>query len=219
MEGIVDLHHDIMSILIIIFVSVAYTMIYFLWNFSEYRSTHLYNITHNTFWEIIWTSVPVFILILILIPSYALLYGMEGFSWNPQVLVKAVGHQWYWSYEVSCFDLLNVEFDSCMIPEDDLGEGDLRLLEVDEQVFLPVDTQIGFITTSDDVIHSWSVPSFGIKLDAIPGRFNYIQTYIMREGTFYGQCSELCGLAHSFMPISVLCTEDYYFYVTMLDRE
>jgi len=104
-----------------------------------------------------------------------------------------------------------------MIPEDDLNYGDLRLLEADEQVILPVDTQIGFVTTSDDVIHSWAVPSFGIKLDSIPGRFNYIQTYIMREGVFYGQCSELCGLAHAFMPINVLCTDDYYFYTRMLE--
>jgi len=105
-----------------------------------------------------------------------------------------------------------------MLPEDELEEGDLRLLEVDEQVVLPVNIHIGFIATSDDVIHSWAIPSFGIKLDAIPGRFNFIQTVIFREGTFYGQCSELCGLAHAYMPINVLCTDDYYFFISMLDN-
>jgi cytochrome c oxidase subunit 2 len=172
--------------------------------FDEERNSKLYNITHNTFWEIIWTAVPILILILILVPSYSLLYSMDSFSWNPQILLKAIGHQWYWSYEYSAFDFDKiVQFDSCMIPEEDLEFGSLRLLEVDENIVLPTWIKIGFITTSDDVIHSWSVPSLGIKMDSIPGRFNYIQTYINRESFFYGQCSELCGLAHAFMPIVV----------------
>ena len=104
--------------------------------------------------------------------------------------MKAIGHQWYWSYEYSHFNSsTTIEFYSCMIPDDDLVFGSLRLLEVDERLLLPIDTQIGIITTSDDVIHSWSIPSFGIKMYSIPGRFNYIQTTIFREGTFYGQCS------------------------------
>jgi len=207
MEGIVDLHHDMMSILIFIFILVTFIIISFIKTFRFKNNKLFFNVTHNTKWEIIWTTVPILILIIILIPSYSLLYSMDSFAWNPQILLKTIGHQWYWSYEYSIFDTNQyLEFDSCMLNETELNEGDLRLLEVDQKVYLPTWIKIGFLTTSDDVIHSWAVPSFGIKLDSIPGRFNYIQTYINRESIFYGQCSELCGLAHAFMPIVVEAT-------------
>jgi len=204
MEGIIDLHHDIMGILIPIFFFVTTILITIILEFNSCVNNTLYNVTSNTFYEIVWTVFPILILILILIPSYSLLYSMDAFSWNPQILLKIIGHQWYWSYEYSAFDIEeNLSFDSCMVPEEDLEFGSLRFLEVDECVVLPTWIKIGFITTADDVIHSWSVPSLGIKMDSIPGRFNYIQTYINRESIFYGQCSELCGLAHAFMPISI----------------
>ena len=135
MEGIIDLHHDIFSILIIIFGTVIYTLGYFMYHFNQKRTKRLYNITHNTFWEVVWTSVPICILILILIPSYSLLYSMDAFSWNPSVLVKIVSHQWYWTYNVSCYNFLDITFDSCMKPFEELEEGELRLLEVDEELF------------------------------------------------------------------------------------
>lgn len=137
---------------------------------------------------------------------------------QPQLTVKAIGHQWYWSYEYT--DTLesneevlgkNLNFDSYMVPNDSLSSGDLRLLEVDNRVVLPIDTMIRVVVTGADVIHSWAVPSLGVKIDAIPGRLNQTSIDINRKGVFYGQCSELCGVNHGFMPIAVeaVSIEDY----------
>jgi cytochrome c oxidase subunit 2 len=125
----------------------------------------------------------------------------------PQVTIKAIGHQWYWSYDhhnrIDGVATPVVSFDSYMVLEDDLPEGGLRLLEVDNRLYLPVNTPIRMLITSADVLHSWAVPSFGVKLDACPGRLNQVMMNINREGSFYGQCSELCGVNHRFMPINV----------------
>ena len=125
---------------------------------------------------------------------------------DPAVTVKAIGHQWYWSYEYSDYNQTDqpaVAFDSYMVPEDDLSPGQLRLLEVDNRIVVPVNTHLRFIITAADVLHSWAVPSLGIKCDAVPGRLNQVPAFIKREGVFYGQCSELCGTNHGFMPIVV----------------
>ena len=140
--------------------------------------------------------------IAIAIPSFALLYSIDE-NIDPSLTIKVIGHQWYWSYEYSSFDN-EIEFDAYMIPTTDLNIGDFRLLETDNKVYIPVNTDVRLIISSADVIHSWTVPSLGVKVDAIPGRLNQINFVINRPGKFFGQCSELCGSNHSFMPISII---------------
>nr|UFX54054.1 cytochrome c oxidase subunit II [Cryptotis mayensis] len=148
--------------------------------------------------ETIWTILPAIILILIALPSLRILYMMDEIN-NPTLTMKTVGHQWYWSYEYTDYDELN--FDSYMIPTADLKPGDLRLLEVDNRAVLPMEMTIRVLITSEDVLHSWAVPSLGLKTDAIPGRLNQTTLLATRPGLYYGQCSEICGSNHSFMPI------------------
>ena len=161
-------------------------------------------LTHNTTIEIIWTLIPSFILILIAIPSFGLLYAMDDII-DPEVTIKAVGHQWYWSYEYSDYvsSVGKISFDSYMIPEAELSLGQLRLLEVDNSVVLPKGVYVRVNVTGADVLHSWAVPSLGIKIDAVPHRINSGIIFLQRTGVFYGQCSEICGVNHGFMPIVV----------------
>jgi cytochrome c oxidase subunit 2 len=162
--------------------------------------------THSSLLEIIWTILPAVILILIAVPSFALLYSLDEIL-DPQITLKIVGHQWYWSYEYS--DYLTTQsdegfgFDSYLLSADDLTPGAFRLLEVDNRVILPVNTHIRLLVSAADVLHSWAVPSFGIKVDACPGRLSQASLFLKREGVFYGQCSEICGINHGFMPIVV----------------
>nr|YP_009144272.1 cytochrome c oxidase subunit II [Crocidura grayi]YP_009144285.1 cytochrome c oxidase subunit II [Crocidura mindorus]AKI84760.1 cytochrome c oxidase subunit II [Crocidura grayi]AKI84773.1 cytochrome c oxidase subunit II [Crocidura grayi]AKI84786.1 cytochrome c oxidase subunit II [Crocidura grayi]AKI84799.1 cytochrome c oxidase subunit II [Crocidura grayi]AKI84812.1 cytochrome c oxidase subunit II [Crocidura mindorus] len=148
--------------------------------------------------ETIWTILPAIILVLIALPSLRILYMMDEIN-NPTLTIKTVGHQWYWSYEYTDYDELN--FDSYMIPTSELKPGDLRLLEVDNRAVLPMEMTIRVLVTSEDVLHSWAVPSLGLKTDAIPGRLNQTTLLATRPGLYYGQCSEICGSNHSFMPI------------------
>jgi cytochrome c oxidase subunit 1 len=178
-------------------------------------------INHGTLIEMIWTVLPAVVLIIIAIPSFILLYAMDELI-DPTLTCKIIGHQWYWSYEFSDYitnkDLkLNtwetkVKFDSYMINDSDLKKGDLRLLKTDKPLFLPKNTHIRFIITSSDVLHSWTIPSFGIKVDAVPGRLNQASAFIKNSGVFYGQCSELCGVNHAFMPIEIYVVPNIYFY-------
>ncbi|MDH5798636.1 MAG: cytochrome c oxidase subunit II, partial [Paracoccaceae bacterium] len=156
--------------------------------------------THNTLLEIVWTAVPVLILVAIAVPSFRLLYFADR-TQDAEMTLKIVGHQWYWSYEYP--DHGNFGFDSFMVAEEDLEDGDLRLLTVDNKVVLPVDTNIRLLMASEDVIHNWAMPAFGIKLDTVPGRVNETWVRIDQEGLYHGQCSELCGVNHGFMPIQV----------------
>nr|YP_009184325.1 cytochrome c oxidase subunit II [Chaetophractus villosus]ALO62348.1 cytochrome c oxidase subunit II [Chaetophractus villosus]ANF03828.1 cytochrome c oxidase subunit II [Chaetophractus villosus] len=148
--------------------------------------------------ETVWTILPAIILILIALPSLRILYMMDEIN-NPLLTIKAMGHQWYWSYEYTDYEDLN--FDSYMIPTSDLKPGELRLLEVDNRVVLPMEMSIRMLISSEDVLHSWAVPSLGLKTDAIPGRLNQATLMATRPGLYYGQCSEICGSNHSFMPI------------------
>nr|AWN56214.1 cytochrome c oxidase subunit 2 [Doru luteipes] len=148
--------------------------------------------------EVVWTVIPAVILIFIALPSLRLLYLLDE-VYQPSLTLKVVGHQWYWSYEYS--DLGGVEFDSYMVPTEDLVGGGLRLLEVDNVVGLPVNVQIRALVTAADVLHSWAVPALGVKIDATPGRLNQTSFMVNRSGLFFGQCSEICGANHSFMPI------------------
>jgi cytochrome c oxidase subunit 2 len=161
-------------------------------------------LNHNTFLEIVWTIIPTLILLSIAIPSFLLLYAIDEQN-NPIITLKVIGHQWYWSYEVfykTAMHGLPLEIDSYMLSEDDLSQrAPFRLLEVDNRVHLPCKINIRILVTSADVLHSWAVPSLGIKIDACPGRLNQLGVFIKRPSIFYGQCSEICGVNHSFMPV------------------
>lgn len=156
--------------------------------------------SHNTRLEIIWTAVPILILLVIAIPSLRLHYFMERDS-RPELTIKVVGYQWYWGYEYP--DIGGIKFDSYLLKDKDLKDGDARLLSVDNHLVVPVDTNVRLLLTGADVIHSFAVPAFGIKRDAVPGRLNETWFKATKIGTFYGQCSELCGVGHGFMPIAI----------------
>lgn len=198
-ESLINLHDQILYYLIIIVIGVLWILIKILIRKNEI--TYKYN-NHGTIIEIIWTIIPALILIAIAYPSFKLLYLMDEVI-DPSITVKVIGRQWYWSYEIDDYENYNIELDSYMIPTDDLEEGQLRLLEVDNRLILPIKTHIRFIITGGDVMHSWAIPSLGIKMDAIPGRLNQTSTIIDRKGVYYGNCSELCGSNHNGMPIVI----------------
>jgi len=265
MEGIINFHHDLMFYIIVISVLVLYMLLRIVYVFGYENPTYAQfvgdnskyyrSLTHNMLLEVIWTAIPSVILINIAGPSLGLLYASEEIH-IPEITVKIIGNQWYWSYEIShvvtqtielpdefklvgdvkdlypFFDMAtggktlqvttsetdingmhrvfevdalhSVKFDSVMKQTDDMKLGGLRNLTVDNPLVLPINTPIKLIITSNDVIHSWAIPSFGIKVDAIPGRLNTVDLTIMRTGFFTGQCSELCGTNHGFMPINVI---------------
>jgi cytochrome c oxidase subunit 2 len=218
MEGIINLHNDIMAIIVFIVIFTCWMLARTLYLFSSSRNKVPSKQVHGTVIELIWTIIPSFILITISVPSFALLYSMDEVI-DPAITLKVVGHQWYWSYEYSDYNTSDdemINFDSYMIAEDDLELGQLRLLEVDNRVVLPINTHIRVLITSTDVIHAWAIPSLGIKCDAYPGRLNQVNTFIKREGIFHGQCSELCGVNHGFMPIVVeaVTLQDYVSWIS-----
>jgi len=168
-------------------------------------------VSHHTTLEIIWTIIPTIILIFIAVPSLTLLYSMDELQ-KPSVTLKVIGRQWYWSYEYtdaleaawSPTEVNDLVFDSYM--DQDIEDGFLRLLKTDNDIYLPTHQSIRVLVTSSDVIHSWAIPALGVKVDACPGRLNQVSLFISRVGYYFGQCSELCGLNHAFMPISLLAT-------------
>jgi cytochrome c oxidase subunit 2 len=188
-----------MFYLVIILFGVAWMLSSIVVNFGSEKNKIVYKYhNHGTLIELIWTITPAFVLIAIAFPSFKLLYLMDEVI-DPAMTIKALGHQWYWSYEYSDFvneDGESIEFDSYLVPTDDLEDGQLRLLEVDNRVVVPVGTHVRFIVTGADVIHSFAVPSLGLKIDAIPGRLNQTSVLVEREGVYYGQCSEICGVHH-----------------------
>nr|YP_010835456.1 cytochrome c oxidase subunit 2 [Perenniporia fraxinea]WFS78689.1 cytochrome c oxidase subunit 2 [Perenniporia fraxinea] len=212
--GIVELHNTIFFYLVVICIGVFWALGSIMYYFNTKKSPIAYKyLNHGTLIELIWTITPAVILIAIAFPSFRLLYLLDEVI-SPTVTIKVVGHQWYWSYEYS--DYINVsgesiEFDSYMIPDSDLELGQFRLLEVDNKVVIPTDTHIRLIITAADVIHSFAVPSLGFKVDAVPGRLNQTSILAERTGTFYGQCSEICGVYHGFMPIAIeaVSIQDY----------
>nr|WDE80487.1 cytochrome oxidase subunit 2 [Empidonax flaviventris] len=150
--------------------------------------------------ELVWTILPAIVLIMLALPSLQILYMMDEID-EPDLTLKAIGHQWYWTYEYT--DFKDLSFDSYMLPTTELPLGHFRLLEVDHRIVIPMESPIRVIVTADDVLHSWAIPSLGVKTDAIPGRLNQTSFIVTRPGIFYGQCSEICGANHSFMPIVV----------------
>nr|WRK21210.1 cytochrome c oxidase subunit II [Pentaceraster mammillatus] len=195
MEELVYFHDYTLIILTLITILVFYGL-----------ASLLFSTNTNRFFlegqglETVWTIIPAIILIFIALPSLQLLYLMDEVN-NPSLTIKAIGHQWYWSYEYA--DYRELEFDSYMVPTNDLPLGGPRLLEVDNRLVLPSNTPIRVLVSSADVLHSWAIPSLGIKMDAVPGRLNQVNFFISRCGLFYGQCSEICGANHSFMPIVI----------------
>nr|QVJ97786.1 cytochrome c oxidase subunit II [Macrophya dolichogaster] len=195
MEQLMFFHDHAMTVLILIISSILYLMMSMM--FNKFINKNLLN-QQNI--EMIWTISPTFLLIFIALPSIHLLYLTDEMNY-PLLTIKAIGHQWYWSYEYT--DFKNIEFDSYMIKKNNLKINSFRLLDVDNNMILPLNTQMRILTSSTDVIHSWTIPSLGKKIDAIPGRLNQISLMIKRPGLFFGQCSEICGANHSFMPIVI----------------
>ena len=218
-EGIIRLHHEIIFVLVSIGFIVRWILFRATVLFDERKNRQPSPITHGTTIEILWTVLPAVILIIIAVPSFTLLYAIDELI-DPAITIKAVGHQWYWSYEYSDYSTEEgetINFDSYILPEDDLEFGQLRLLEVDNRITLPVNTHVRFVITSADVLHAWAMPSFGVKLDACPGRLNQTSIFVKREGVYYGQCSELCGVNHGFIPIVVeaVSLEDYVQWISI----
>nr|YP_009672665.1 cytochrome c oxidase subunit II [Rhodnius pictipes]QDB64185.1 cytochrome c oxidase subunit II [Rhodnius pictipes] len=195
MEQLIFFHDHTLMILIMITILVGYMM-------SSLFTNKLINryLLEGQMIELVWTILPAITLIFIALPSLRILYLMDEIN-NPLVTIKSIGHQWYWSYEYS--DFSNIEFDSYMKPTNDLEMSDFRLLDVDNRIVLPMNTQIRILVTAADVLHSWTIPNLGIKIDGTPGRLNQGSFSINRPGLMFGQCSEICGANHSFMPIVI----------------
>jgi cytochrome c oxidase subunit 2 len=194
------LHTMLLYIVTCITLFVLALLVFVMFRFHESRHPAPSRTTHNTFVEVLWTVIPVIILVVIAIPSFRLLYFQDRTP-DPQMTIKAIGHQWNWSYVYP--DQGNFTFDSFIVKEADLKPGQPRLLQTDNAIVVPINTNIRLYTTSSDVIHSWTVPAFGIKIDAVTGRLNESWFRVEKVGTYYGQCSELCGEGHGFMPIMV----------------
>ena len=197
-----DFHNLLLIIITLITVFVLALLIIVMVRFNAKRNPVPSKTTHNTLIEVVWTVVPVLILVVIAIPSFRLLYLGDRVE-NPEMTLQVRGYQWYWGYQYP--DQQVDEYASYMIPDDeiDLEAGQLRLLSVDNPVVLPVDTDIQILVTAGDVLHSFAVPSFMIKTDAVTGRWNETWARIEEEGVYYGQCSEICGTGHAFMPIEI----------------
>lgn len=229
MEGIVDLHGHIFCFLVWIFMFVASVFLFIIIEFGfahkfykrsfsilqlRRAQIRLNTFTHNSTLELIWTLTPTIILILIAIPSFSLLYSLDEVL-GPILTIKVIGHQWYWVYELSPAakkvilgkEIKSPTIESNMRYLDQINFGEHRLLQVDHVLTIPAHVYIRFLVTSSDVLHSWAVPALGVKIDAVPGRLNQIYVHASRTGQFYGQCSELCGVNHGFMPIALTITE------------
>jgi cytochrome c oxidase subunit 2 len=200
MERLHDFHNLLLVTITAIALFVTGLLVYVMIRFNRRANPVPSTTTHHTLLEVAWTGIPVIILLLIAVPSFRLLYFMDKAP-NPELTVKVTGHQWYWSFEYP--DHEGVAFDARMIEDKDLQPGQHRLLEVDQRIVVPVDTDIRVLVTGADVIHSFAIPSLGMKKDAVPGRLNETWFRANREGVFYGQCSEICGTGHSLMPVAI----------------
>ncbi|MDE3015553.1 MAG: cytochrome c oxidase subunit II [Pseudomonadota bacterium] len=201
MERLYAIHnYFLLPLITVITVFVLVVMVYICLRFNRKRNPVPSKTTHNTRLEIIWTAIPILILVVIAVPSLRIHYFMERIV-NPDLTIKVTGYQWYWHYDYP--DNGGFGYDSYILKDSDLKPGDIRQLSVDNPMVVPVGTRVRLLITGADVIHSWSVPSFGVKRDAIPGRLNDSWFEVDRVGTFYGQCSQLCGVGHGFMPIEV----------------
>ena len=208
MEDIVWFHdYMLLPVITAITAFVLFLILYACVRFRASRNPVPSTTSHNTLIEVLWTLIPCLILIVLAVPSFKLLYEQDTIP-KADVTIKAVGHQWYWGYE---YPDENIIFDSYMVDEKDLKENQPRLLTVDNEIYVPVNKVVKVMITANDVLHAWALPSFGVKRDAVPGRINETWFKADRTGTYYGQCSELCGIKHAFMPITVnVVTEEEY---------
>jgi cytochrome c oxidase subunit 2 len=202
MERIYDFHNMLLYLISAITIFVFVLLIIIVLRFNAKANPKPAQFTHNTLLEVVWTVIPIIILVIVAVPSLKLVY-YEDRTDQPEMTLKVTGYQWYWGYEYPDHDGIN--FFSYMIPDEeiDTSKGQLRLLSTDNPVVLPVETNIEILVTAGDVLHAFAIPSFGIKKDAVPGRINSTWIRINKPGTYYGQCSELCGKDHAFMPIEI----------------
>lgn len=194
-EELLHFHDHALMIVLLISTLVLYIIV----SMVSTKLTNKYILDSQEI-EIVWTILPAVILILIALPSLRILYLIDEIN-DPHLTIKAMGHQWYWSYEYTDYEDLG--FDSYMVPTQDLVPGQFRLLETDHRIVVPIESPIRVLVSAEDVLHSWAVPALGVKIDAVPGRLNQTAFIVSRPGVFYGQCSEICGANHSFMPIVV----------------
>ncbi|WP_366556597.1 cytochrome c oxidase subunit II [Aquibaculum sediminis] len=202
-----DQMHDFHNLLLIIITAITLfvlaLLVFVILRFREDANKTPSKTTHNTLIEIVWTTVPVLILVIIAVPSFRLLYASDRVP-ESAITIKATGMQWYWNYEYDHPDQGTFQFDSFMLTDEEAAEAGLpRLLGVDQEIVVPTDTNIRVVVTAGDVLHSFAVPSFGVKVDAVPGRLNEIWFNVNTPGLYFGQCSELCGTGHAYMPIQV----------------
>nr|QFZ89400.1 cytochrome oxidase subunit II [Megascolecidae sp. SC201729-01] len=195
MMQLISFHDHTLIILTLVLTMVSYALIVLMLN----KYINRYILEAQTI-ETVWTILPALILLVLALPSLRILYITDEVS-NPSITIKTIGHQWYWSYEYT--DFMNVEMDSYMVQTTDLLPGDFRLLEVDNRIVVPMQLEVRMLITAADVLHSWTIPSLGVKVDAVPGRLNQIGFTTSHPGVFYGQCSEICGANHSFMPVAM----------------
>lgn len=200
-DKIHDFHHLLLVIISLITLLVLALLIWIIVRYNNKANPVAATFTHNKFWERLWTIIPCLILVVIAIPSFALMH-YQGKVPEPDLTIKATGYQWYWGYE---YPEQEISFQSYMIPEKDVdpSKGQVRLLSTDNPIVVPVGATVQILTTAADVIHSWTIPAFGVKKDAVPGRMNELWFKVTKPGVYYGQCSEICGTGHAYMPIEV----------------
>lgn len=226
MEAIYLFNLHLLFVIINVVLVVAWLLYLIIKNFVEFQTSNISEFYHSNKLEIIWTLIPTFVLLGLAVPSFSLLYSLDEIA-NPELTLKILGHQWYWSYEISdfnsCSKTHHLKFSSYMLSDEYLKEnnypGFFRNLETNKRVALPTNTHLRLLVTAVDVLHSWTIPSFGVKIDACPGRLNQVNLFIKRFGLFFGQCSEICGVNHGFMPIVVMALPSlqyYYLIVTCL---
>ena len=200
MNDLVFMHdYILLPIITAISVFVLFLILYAVWKFRASKNPNPSKTSHNTLIEVLWTVIPCLILVVIAIPSFKLLYKQDIIP-KADITIKAIGYQWYWGYE---YPDQKIAFEASMIETKDLKPGQPRLLATDRHVVVPVNKVVKVLITANDVLHAWALPAFGVKRDAVPGRINETWFRAEKEGIFYGQCSELCGIKHAFMPITV----------------
>ena len=225
MEGILIFNKHLMFLLTLIILTVAWIVVYTLYYFLEFNNKYESKFVHSTELEIVWTTIPAVILIILAVPSFSLLYAMDEIA-EPEISLKVLGHQWFWSYEISDFNSCqkseqNLKYVCYMMVIDGLPKnkyGYFRLLETNKRVILPTNTHLRLLVSAADVLHSWTIPSFGLKVDACPGRLNQVNLFIKRIGVFFGQCSEICGVNHGFMPIVIVALPTLQFHTYIMSK-
>lgn len=230
MEGLLEFNKHLLFVITVIVMLVGWLLISTVYNYDEFNTPNNQNFYHSNILEIVWTSLPALTLLHLASPSFTLLYSMDEIS-APEISLKIIGHQWFWSYEISDFDTImtcmnsnkTLKYTCYLLADETVSQkkykGFFRLLETNKKVLVPSNTHLRLLVTSVDVLHSWTIPSFGVKIDACPGRLNQVNVFLKRIGMFFGQCSEICGVNHGFMPIVLLVipsVQYHYFVVSKL---